>query len=124
MFRWKYNQWAAEGLIEATPQTLAHEWIAPQFPWVNPLEEATAQEKMIELGLTTHEEAVKQNAKERPKVIAQLKRETVEAIEAAREIEAQTGILPPWQPFAGRVVGKTESANLVNKEKDSENADE
>ena len=116
LFQWKRNQWIAEGLIADTPETMEHEWIPSPFPWVDPKAEAEAQGKMIELGLETHTSALKARSRERAKILPQLKEETIEAITLSKEIEDETGVYVPWQPFAGRAVGKTESAVIANRD--------
>ena len=113
LFLWKRQQWIAQGLIADTPETLAHQWITPDFPWVDPLQEAKAQEKMVDLGLTSHGAACKRIGEERPKLLETLKRETIEAVTLAQQIEQKTGVLPPWQAFAGRSAGKTEQAVMA-----------
>jgi capsid protein len=113
LFRWKFNQWVTMGLIEDTPETRQHYWVTPQFPWIDPLAEAQAQEKLISIGLTTHAEACKTLEHDREAVIAKMKLEVIEAINIAKDVEAQTGVLPPWEQFAGRSVGKTEQAARV-----------
>jgi capsid protein len=119
LFQWKRQQWIAEGLIEDTPETMIHEWIPAPFPWVDPEKEAMAQGKIIELGLGSHTNACKARSIERARLLPQLDEETREAIEISKKIEAETGVVVPWQHFAGRAVGKTESA-VVAKRDDSD----
>jgi hypothetical protein len=70
---------------------------------------------MIESGFASYSETLKTLNKDRDEVMAQQKQETIDAINLVAEIKAITGVDVPWQPFAGRIVGKTESA--VNAEK-------
>jgi len=122
LFQWKRQQWIAQGLIADTPETLDHEWIRPPFPWVEPEKEAMAQGKIIELGLGSHTNACKARSIERARLLPILKKETTEAIALAKEIETETGVIVPWQHFAGRAVGKTESAVVANREEDTDTA--
>ena len=122
LFQWKRQQWITEGLIADTPETMEHEWIRPPFPWVEPEKEAQAQGKIIELGLGSHTNACKARSIERARLLPTLKTETLEAIKLAKEIETETGVIVPWQIFAGRAVGKTESAVVANREEDADTA--
>jgi len=119
LFQWKRQQWIAEGLIADTPETKQHEWIPAPFPWVDPEKEAIAQGKIIELGLGSHNNACKARSVERARLLPQLDAETREAIAISKKIESETGVAVPWQHFAGRVVGKTESAVIANKDDDT-----
>jgi len=112
LFVWKFNQWVADGLIKDTPENKAHQWVAPQFPWVDELAEANAIEKKIALGLMSYDEACKSLEREYQKTLDKQKSETINAIRVAKEIEAETGVLPPWQPFAGKAVGQTAQAEI------------
>jgi len=116
LFQWKRQQWIAEGPIEDTPETMIHEWIPAPFPWVDPEKEAMAQGKIIELGLGSHTNACKARSIERARLLPQLDEETREAIAISKKIEAETGVVVPWQHFAGRAVGKTESAVVANRD--------
>lgn len=122
LYDWKIREWIAAGELEDTPDNRLHSWVLPQFPWINELEEANATEKKIGLGLMSYEEACKTRERKYEDVRAARKREIIEAIKIAQEIEVETGERVPWQPFAGLPIGQTEQAEIVKQGANTEEA--
>lgn len=75
--------------------------------------QAATSEKLLNLGLSTYEDELLSQNKSRTEHLAQLKRETLDAIRVADEIRQETGVVIPYQHFCGRGVGKMESAAIV-----------
>jgi capsid protein len=116
LFRWKFDEWVLAGDIEDTPENRQHNWVTPQFPWIDELAEANAIEKKVALGLMTYEEGCKALERESDKVVAANKQTILDAIQIAKEIEEATGERVPWQMFAGRAIGQTEQAEIAKIE--------
>jgi hypothetical protein len=87
--------------LAARPDMENHEWIAPAFPWLDESKEIQAQAKKMELGVVSHSEICKTLQHERADVVDQRESEVVDAIERAQRVKETTGVLPPWQMFAG-----------------------
>jgi len=113
---WKLREWIDAGLLPVNDYYSKHEWLTPRWPWLDQLKEAQAASLMIESGFSSYSETLKTLNKDRDEVMAQQKQETIDAINLVAEIKAITGVDVPWQPFAGRIVGKTEAAVNAGKE--------
>jgi capsid protein len=75
--------------------------------------QAATSEKLLNLGLSTFEDELLSQNKSRAEHLAQLKRETLDAIRVSEEIRTETGVVVPYQHFCGRGIGKMESAALA-----------
>ena len=101
LYGWKVGQFMAEGSLALRDDSLAHDWIAPQFPWLDQLAEARASAEKVERGYATHAEICKQLGREREDIVKIRDEEIRDAIEKAQKILADTGTAVPWQLFAG-----------------------
>jgi len=126
VYQWQVQKWIESQKIQlpksVSPQdAIAHEWMAPEIPWVDPLKEAQAWGKRMAFGLSTHSNAIKSLNKDRDNWVEQRKREVGEAIEIADEINAaHPGAGVPWQMFAGVEV----SAAMQAPQEDDSDQDE
>lgn len=125
LYRWKVQQWIAEGKIKSAPaDVLKHDWIAPKFPWVDPFKEAQAWKHIIGTGLSTHAEALASRGQDYDDWRAQRQKEIVGAVRAAQEVEKTTGVKVPWELLAGLEVAKAEMpadpAESTEKDEDAE----
>lgn len=102
LLEWKVREWMARGQLEQIEYE--HEWIKPRPPWIDVLKESEAQGDKVERGFASHASVCKSLMVEREDVIADREAEVLDAIRRAQEIEKQTGVLPPWQMFAGMKV--------------------
>lgn len=120
VYEWWLLGAVARGEIRGRTDQLEHDWIRPSFPWIDQLAEAQAQGEKVDRGFTTFTNVCKSLNSEREDVLDDLKRETVEAIRAAQDVEEETGVAVPWEPFAGKKAptGKTSSpADAEEEEK-------
>lgn len=111
VFRWWLEREIRKGEIEARDDQDEHEWIKPTFPWIDQLKEAQAWGEKVDRGFATFSTVCKSLGSDRETAMAELERETVDAIEAAKRVKDATGVEVPWQPFAGR---KAEGAATGN----------
>ncbi len=102
---------------------LAHEWIKPTFPWVDQLKEAQAYGLKLDRSLTTHDQVLKTLNLDRTDILPARKREIIEAIKTAQDIEKQTKVLPPWETFAGLDPNPKGSTNNGSQDKDDDEQD-
>lgn len=128
LFDWKLAEWNQQGLI-GKRNAIRHEWIKPEYPWLDQLKEAKAWATQVERGFTTHSQVCKSLNKDRSDENERRQREFIEAIKIAQDIEAKTGVAVPWEPFAGlkasgQGAGKGELAGEAETESANENADE
>lgn len=110
VYRWKVGSWVAAGILPNSPDILAHEWITPAYPWIDPKDEATAWALKLDRGLSTFSEALASQNKDRQEVLDVREKEIREAIGRSKKIEAETGEPVPYQIFAGMQYGKTQAA--------------
>jgi hypothetical protein len=125
VYQWKVKEWTREGKVAlpksvSPEEALAHEWIAPEIPWVDPLKEAQAWGKRMSYGLSTHTNAIKSQNKDRDNWVDQRKREVMEAIAIADEINAANPEAKvPWQMFCGiEVTGATQAQAAAKPEEE------
>lgn len=78
-----------------------HDWIKPMFPWIDQLKEAQAWGEKLDRGLTLHQKALKSLGVDREDEMNERQKEIIDAINRAKQIEKETGIIVPWQIFAG-----------------------
>lgn len=102
VFAWWLERSVARAEIRGRSDQLAHDWIRPTFPWIDQLAEAEAQGEKVDRGFATHTAVLKSLNLDRDEHLDDLKLETIEAIEAAQEVEEATGVPVPWEPFAGK----------------------
>jgi lambda family phage portal protein len=102
MFAW-WLEWAIRaGVVREAPGAYVADWIKPSFPWINLLEETNAWGERIERTLASFSEAVKSQNRDPDAVRAQQMADDLEAIRIAKEIEKQTGVVVPWERYAGK----------------------
>lgn len=87
--------------INEKEDTLNHDWIKPTFPWIDQLKEALAWGEKLDRGLTIHARALKSLGFDRSDEMDERQKEIEDAIERAKKIEEKTGMVVPWQHFAG-----------------------
>lgn len=118
LLQWKMAEWKRDGLIpKDTP--VAHEWVRPTFPWIDQLKEATANAAKLDRSLTTYGRVCKSQGFDASETLDARVNEVLRAIQIAKEIEIQTGVKVPWQPFAGMEIPK-ESVGLKSEDEDNE----
>jgi lambda family phage portal protein len=125
VYQWKVQEWIQSGKVilpksVSQEQALAQEWIAPEIPWVDPLKEVQSWGKKMAFGLSTHSSGLKSLNKDRENWIDQRKREVIEAIAIADEINAANPEAKvPWQMFCGvEVTGATQSQATAKPEEE------
>lgn len=101
IYRWKITEWIAAGKLSPRPDQFAHDWIVPEFPWIDALKETQAHGEKLDRGLTTYSQVIKAQNEDPDSTFDIRKQEIIRAQEAAKEIEKQTGIPTPWRPLAG-----------------------
>lgn len=101
VYAWRVRQWIAAGKLKDRRDKYSHEWIKPTWPWIDQLKEAQAYGMKVDRGFTTHTAVCKSLNIERDDVVALRKLEVADAIKQAQAIEIETGVLPPWEIFAG-----------------------
>ena len=124
VLEWKIKQWQDEGKIAKTT-TLQHEWIKPTFPWIDQLKEAQAYGAKVDRGFATHGQVCKSLNAERDDIVNTRVIEVKDAIERAQKIEEDTGVIVPWQIFAGldasKVPNETKPMDNDNENKPDDN---
>lgn len=102
LFEWKLSHWQNQdnGGIGKNNKLSAN-WIMPTFPWIDQLKEVQAYAEKVERGFTTHSQTCKSLKLDPDEVLEQRESEVRSAIERAQRIEKDTGVLVPWQHFAG-----------------------
>jgi capsid protein len=122
LYEWVIASAIAEGLLVPNDEWDNYEFITPSFPWIDQLKEAQGYGLMLDRGLTTHARVCKSRKEDRDEVVAQLRKETEEAINIAKDIEASTGVKVPWEPFCGRM--PSPAAPAVPPEDEDKDAEE
>ena len=84
--------------------------ILPAVPVLDDKADAEARERRLSLGLTTYEDELLSQNKSRFEHLHQKKREVIDAIKIAKEIEQETGYRVAYHQFCGLNQGKTEAA--------------
>lgn len=100
-YKWRVNQWIEDKLLPDRKDKYEHSWIKPTWPWIDQLKEAQAAGMVVDRGFETHTNVCKSRNKEREDVVAMRVMEVTDAIEKAKAIQKETGVLPPWEIFAG-----------------------
>jgi capsid protein len=103
LYEWVISSAIASGELLPNDEWDQYEFITPSFPWIDQLKEAQGYGLMLDRGLTTHARVCKSRKEDRDEIVAQLRKETEEAITIAKEIEANTGVKVPWETFCGRM---------------------
>lgn len=86
---------------------VSHEFIKPEFPWIDQLKEAQAWGARIDRGLATQSQALKSVGMDRDNWIIQREKEIESAIEAADRINKRhKDANVDWRAFAGVPVSK------------------
>jgi len=101
IYIWKVKQWMNEGRLANRKDAFSHSWIKPTFPWLDQLKEAQAYGMKVDRAFSTQGMACKSLGTEREDVVAVRESEIRDSIDRAKKIEAETGVLVPWQLFAG-----------------------
>lgn len=100
-FVWWLQRSVARKEIPERPDQLKHAWVKPRPPWLDKLKESQANGEQVERGQTTHAAVCKSQNTDRPSVLAQLKQETIDALEIVADIKAKTGRDLPYERFCG-----------------------
>ena len=95
-------------------------WITPSFPWIDVLKETQAYGAKIDRSFTTHAQVCKSQNMEREKVVAQRKKEVLDAINIAKEIEEQTGTKVDYRTFCGMEPAKEAAPQNQDSEKEND----
>lgn len=104
VFQWALERAIVAGEFASTQPDdyLAHEWIVPAWPWIDALKEAQAYGEQLDRGLATHAQVLKQRNIDRGDYLAQRKREVIDGIKVAQEIEKETGVKVDPKMFYGQ----------------------
>ncbi len=100
VFEWKLSQWVSQNLI-GSRREVPFTWIRPTFPWIDQLKETQAKGEMVDRMFMLHGQVCKSLGMDREEMVKARKREILDAIETASEIQQQTGQSVPWELFAG-----------------------
>lgn len=123
-----YRRWVRwqieDGLVPERADIYAHQWDAPEFPWVDQLKEAQAWGERMDRGLATQTAALQSVGIDRAQYLSTRSREIQDAMEKAREINAANADQPPvdWRMLVGVPVGTTEMAVRAGDEEGPPNA--
>lgn len=122
VYEWQVRRWIRKGRIPNRPDILRHEWIRPQFPWLDQLKEAQAWGLKLDRGLTTHAEALKSVNRDRQSWLEVREREIGEAMEIADRLNEGREKPDPdlWKHFCGLTV---KSANKAKKGEETPTTD-
>jgi capsid protein len=120
LLEWKLRQWIAEGKLSNIP--LTHSWIGPAFPWLDPLKEAEAMGKQMELGISTLHEVLSMQGKDYDAVMAMREREVDKAVELVKKYQSMD-IDVPIELFCG-LPYPNKSSNQNKSETKSETSTE
>jgi lambda family phage portal protein len=115
IYKRKLAEWVGKKQITARADMVAHEWIAPSFPWLDEEKEIRAQAVKMELGLTSHNSVCKSLQSDREEVVVQREAEITDAIQRAQQIETNTGVSVPWQVFCGLSIQNAPSTTALPK---------
>lgn len=117
MFAW-WLRWAvANKVVPEAPGAFLAEWIKPSFPWINLLEETQAWKERVGGCFASYSEAVKSQNRDPEAVGAQQMADDVRAINMAKKVQAETGILPPWERYAGKEPPKPAAAPAPDEQR-------
>jgi len=102
IYDWKILQWVREGKLKnPPPDMLKKAWARPSFPWIDQLKEAQAHGVKVDRGFCTYSETLKSLNLDYEVQIKEREKEILKAIEIAKRIEDETGVVVDWQTFAG-----------------------
>jgi len=101
VYEWKVTKWIASGRLTTRRDAFAHECLKPTYPWLDQLKEVEAWGEKAERGFATHQQICKSLGFDRQDIVTAREEEVRDAIERAKQIEAETGVAVPWQIFAG-----------------------
>ena len=91
IYRWKVQQWIADGLINDSADKFAHEWHFPPYPFIDPQKEAEAQTEALKSGMTSATREAKANGVEFSDLIAE-RAEDLKAV--AEKVKAHNEAFP------------------------------
>ena len=112
LFSWWLSLQVAAGKFPDRETTFKHEWDAPEFPWIDPLQEAEAWGMRIDRGLATQASALSSISVDRADWLEQRVIEVDEAIVEAKKLNDKyekddgTGPQVDWRMFAGVEVSR------------------
>jgi len=98
---WLIGRWVATGALADREDALVMSFDRPSFPWIDQLKEAQAYSLRVERGFLPQRAVCRALNVDRDDVVAERDMEIRDAIARAQAIEADTGVLPPWEVFAG-----------------------
>jgi len=124
VYEWFIQNAIDAGDLEDREDKFSHDWIAPTFPWIDQMAEAQAYGAKLDRTLCTHAEALKSQNKDREEVLSARRREIVDAIIMAKEIEKETGEAVDWRPFAGLAFSVNGPAGKPDADPNGEEVDD
>lgn len=102
IYRWKLQQWIAAGLLPDRPSTYKHDWIAPPFPWVDPLKEAQAEGEQMDRGFGLYYSVLKGRNLDPEDFLEARAAEIEQAIKRAQDLNSKyPKANVDWRIFAG-----------------------
>lgn len=122
IYRWKVAQWVREGSLPDRVTTYKHDWIAPPFPWVDPLKEAQAEGERMDRGFGLYGSVLKGQNIDPEDFVEARAAEIERAILKANELNGKyPEAKVDWRTFAGIKAEKAApppSAGVVNDGQD------
>lgn len=107
VYKWLLKRGIEEGKYPDRPSTFWHDWMAPEFPWIDQLQEAQAWGTRMDRGLATQTQALKSINMDRDEYLVARKAEVEDAINLAKEInDAHPEAQVDWRMFVGLPVSK------------------
>lgn len=123
-YQWHVYRWVRDGRLPGRRDIFDHEWIAPPFPWVDPLKETQALGNEIDRGLKTHAEALKERNIDHEDWMTRRGQEIAQAIARANALNEQyPGASVPWEAFAGYEFKRQAPAPAAPQEGETDDAD-
>lgn len=84
--------------------------VAPALPWADPQAEAEVAAQRLDRGLAAYSDEIRRLGDDPDETRRRIERDIRAAIEAARRIEAETGVSVPWERLCGYAPGRTQMA--------------
>jgi capsid protein len=102
VYVWKITEWMQGGRLPARKDALSHAWLRPSFPWLDKLKETEAMGRQVDRGFSTHSMVCRSLNTDRDEIVNAREEEVRDAIERVQKIEKETGVVVPWEIFAGQ----------------------
>lgn len=107
VYHWVILEWVMEtGRLDLLnePTLLAHDWVKPSPPWLDPQKEVQALGDEMDLGLKTHADVLKSRGQDRTEWLTRRANEIIEAVKEENRIVEETGskdVRGVWRTLAG-----------------------